>query len=144
MKTAMISIFIVLCLTSCQKEEETTYYFKIINNSGQQIDLINYSQGTIVEKTNILPSDVKEYTFSVRGEGGPSEPPFGDSVEVVFNDTISIIHGSQNYIVNKSLLNISSYSNGEKITGSKHYMYEYHYDYFFTIQDFDEALNISD
>jgi len=140
---AMILIFLILSLSSCHKEEETTYYFKIINNSGHIIGLNNYSQGSIVETINLSPSDIKEYTFSVRGEGGPSEPPFGDSVEVVFDDSISVIHNGQEYIVDRSLLDISFYVGGEKTVGNKKYMFEYHYEYTFIYQDYNEALIIN-
>ena len=141
MRFLFIIILISMYLSSCTKEKETTYYYKVTNSSEHKIVLNNYSQGSIVETTNLYSTNFEEYTYSVRGESGHSEPPFGDSVEVIFDDSLSIIHQSQLYNVIRNLKNNESYTAGEETRGSKKYMFEYHYDYIFTNEDYQEALD---
>jgi hypothetical protein len=79
-------------------------------------------------------------TISRQTEGRPSgvfDPNLGDSIIVVYDDSISVLHGTYKFDPNrlkKDLLCNDSYQKTE--TGK----YDEHYQYTFTNEDYEEAL----
>jgi hypothetical protein len=125
--------------------EDATYeYYKIVNNSDFKIRLNDYDNGKIYDSIIILENNYYEKFLNSDGDNGPALfPPFSDSVEVIFDDTLSIFHGSKNYNVNRNIKLITSYTGGERIE-STNFIFEYHYEYIFTNADFEEALHLID
>jgi len=132
--------FFLITLISCKKEKETNYSYYIINDSNYKIYLQNYSGGEMIEDITILPSDNFLKESNSRGFNDPKPPSFGDSIKVIFNDTIAITHGGTTYDVNRNIKNLESYTGGSKETDSKHFIL-YEYEYIFTNDDYQEAVD---
>lgn len=114
--------------SSCVIEDpETVGDFVIINNSGHELRLKNYVDGELVDTLFFKDGDEEFYSFSDQGYT-PSPPYFmADSSEIVFDDTVSIMHyrdagqGAAN-----SILISNSWSGGK--TGTHRYEFEYIFD----------------
>ena len=82
-------------------------------------------------------NDISE---STRGFSGPllqQQFILSDSIEVTFNDTLTIFHGSALYNINRDLRILESYNYEEK-SELKHFE-DHYYSYTFTKADFEEA-----
>jgi hypothetical protein len=138
MKYLIAFIATLIMLYSCTKPHppSATADFHIINQTNHKINLIYFS-GEIIDSSEalfILDSIYYNRKVDDFGDlGGP--PPFrADSVEVIFNDSIKIVHYRiQNQGINKNIFYVDSWI--LEIIGE----YEYKYDYIFTEGDYLEA-----
>lgn len=136
-KLLMILISIIFVLTACIIEDPiTTGDYYIINKSDYKILINNYVNGEVVDTILLNKNETEEYHFGDQGHT-PSPPYFmADSSEIVFGDTVSIMHyqnGTQG--ADSSILVNESWIGGKK--GA----YRYEFKYIFTNEDYKEALN---
>lgn len=138
-KPLIIFISILFVLTSCIVEDPTTagdYY--IINNTDYKILINNYVNGEVVDTIFLNKDETEEYHFGDQGYT-PSPPYFmADSSEVVFGNTVSIMHypdGNQG--ADSSILVSKSWMGG-KVSA-----YRYEFKYIFNDEDYKVAIDNS-
>lgn len=134
MKNLIAFIAIVLIGNSCQDPTYNGDYY-IRNNSNQSITIYFYSLGKLKEP---IVLDIDEFSKDSRSErSGIVSPPvfYADSLQVVFNDSISTSHfRADGQDISRNMFYSDSW------TGGKIDDYEYQYDYIFTDADYEEAL----
>ena len=135
----LVLFFVFAAMLNACVDPTSTVSFRFVNNSSFTIDLYNYANDSITEKTSILPSESVDFSFSKLGSIEPT-PPFFDSVKVTFNDTVSIVHRRTVHEGSRDLNNLESYTGGSKDTGAK-YAFLYEYEYIFTDADYQEAAS---
>ena len=135
----LVLFFVFAAMLNACVDPSSTLSFRFVNNSSFTIDLYNYANDSITEKTSILPSESVDFSFSKLGSIEPT-PPFFDSVKVTFNDTVSIVHRRTVHEGSRDLNNLESYTGGSKDTGAK-YAFLYEYEYIFTDADYQEAVS---
>ncbi|MCK4662901.1 MAG: hypothetical protein KAT68_08555 [Bacteroidales bacterium] len=135
MKKILIFFLTSIIIYSSCKDKVTTTCYSIINNSDHKIALKMFNAGNIIDSLFLIKNDFKDYHYSYRGKGEPMPFFFGDSIDVVYDDTIAIIHTRLNLqLPSKNLLLMEDFSGGE--IGD----YEYKYEFIFTETDYNEAL----
>jgi len=138
----IIIIGIIVSNISCDKcyfgdpiENITNY--KIINNSGKKIKFIKYVKDYLPSEELLQINDIREYHIS-NYNLVPDELFWDvDSIQVVFDDTISIIHKREPETggnVKRNLLSLDSYNVIELKEGYAEC------EYVFTDTDYQEAL----
>lgn len=126
-------------MNSCIKETPEIYgYYKITNLCEDDIEIKLYDVGVVYDSMNISSGDSIEYTLYDKA-GVPQPPPFvADSLMVVFNDSVSVMHNrNEEQLVERSLLLDESWS---KLKVNE---YEYRFDYVFSEDDYLEAVEIA-
>ena len=126
----------LLIIGSCVETQDNKVNYHIINGSNHKINLIYYNDELIDSSKMLFYSDsINSIYFGDQGNNLPSPPPFSaDSVCVVFDDSIKIVHYRiQNQGINRNIFEEDSWIL-EII--SEH---EYKYDYIFTEGDYLEA-----
>ena len=139
MKILVLFFVFAAMLNACSPQPTSHRSFRFVNNSSFTINLYDYFNDSIIEKTSILPSESVNFDKSRVGIL-EQRPPFFDSVKVTFNDTVSIVHRGIPHEVNRDLNNLESYTGGSKNTGAK-YAFLYEYEYIFTDADYQEATS---
>lgn len=117
-------------------------YYNIINNTNYKINLIYYNRDLIDSSQVLLQLD--SVTFMNKVDGNTVEPPpfLADSVAVIYDDSIKIIHYRiQNQGINKNIFYEESWikENINEFVFNDVDYYEYKYDYNFTEEDYLEA-----
>lgn len=141
MKTYLTILFtilvtILLLLNSCKGDPATATYNTIINNSNHEIKILVDFDYQIYDSIMIPIKNHKEYSTIKRGGSTGIGVFVGDSVIVVFDDSISITHYSQNpQDISRNLYYEENWPGGEVDE------YEYRYEYIFTDADYQEALD---
>jgi len=130
----IIIAFSVFTLYSCTEDPETQTEHYIINNSNQEISLRFYKVGDIQDSVYIESDAFIKYTYSFRGIVKRPPPFYSDSVTVAFNDTTIITHYNSNSIIDRNILVETSWTGGEIDE------YQYKYEYIFTDEDYEEAV----
>jgi hypothetical protein len=144
MKTQILFLILTISILSCKKETESTATIEIINDSSHYIKItpyqlyfIGYYKDTLV----IPPNNSEIVSQSSRGGINPFDSDNNfirlDSITVIYNDTLQVVHGSSLYSVNRSLTKYKSYIYEDR-TEKKH-LINHHFEYTFTNADFDEA-----
>jgi hypothetical protein len=134
-----ILIFLISIFSfSCRKpgvERYITQERVIVNNSSHSIkikNLVNYD--IILQKNEIFDGN-----FNYAGKPNPTHKYFileTDSLEIIYDDTLTVFHGSKLYTMFRDLRRNDMFDLDESETnGSTHYTYTYT----FTNADFDEA-----
>ncbi len=134
MKNIIALIIIVILVASCQDPSYSGDYF-IRNNSSHTIDIYLYNKGKLREPIIL---DIGGYNKEHRSDRSGVVPPpvfYADSLQVVFNDTVSITHFR---VANQDISRNMFYS--ESWSGGQLNDYDYQYDYIFTDEDYIEAL----
>lgn len=137
-KTLFLLVSFILVLNSCIKEPyETTGLYIIKNNSSQKIKINIYNNTIISDSFVLYDAEIKEYKLSGRG-GVSTPPPFsGDSVVVCYGDNIKITHlRIDNINIPKNNIYYT-----KSWTGGQVSKYEYKYEYIFTNEDYQEAID---
>ena len=125
-------------MNSCIKETPEIYgYYTITNLCEDNIEIKLYNVGVLSDSMNIASGDSLEYTFYDKA-GVPQPPPFiADSLLVIFNDSVSVMHyRNEEQLVERSLLLDKSWT---EVTVNE---YEYRFDYVFSEDDYLEAAEI--
>ena len=139
----LISIFI-LSNISCDifKPEPYTSItnFKIVNSSEEKIELIKYFRNNLPSNIIIQINEVVDIDKNgLKGQYVPDTLFEGyDSIRVIFNDLVSIMHKritEEGKDVNRNLLFLDSY------TGGVVNDHRFEYEYIFTDNDYQEALD---
>ncbi len=132
----LLYFLILMVFTSCIEPSSTVTYYNLMNNSNHKMKLKMYRNGKVNDTLVLKINASKEYRFiSGAGDFQSFHYPFGDSVYVFFDDTIRITHGSNNTIVDRDITKQKSY------TGGRTDEYEYRYEFIFTNDDYQEALD---
>jgi len=134
-------LFLFLLLSYSCVETETIHEYQLVNNTQHDIDIFYYYNGKAFDSLFLLPNEDQIYSSFYDGETNHLNPLFGDSVKVIFSDTVAIIHGSMNYDVQRSILDHRFYDSGNK-QGPKNHAYFYNYHYLLTEADYQEALTL--
>lgn len=138
MKKLMI-IILVIHLFSCNKEtsQSTVYKTKYINNSNHNIKIKNL----IFKVIEISSGNTHEESRDVEGIDGDENPVNlnMDTVEIIYNDTLSIKHPGSFYTVKKDIRNPENYNNKKE---ENDFGVIYTHSYTFTNEDFREADSI--
>ena len=147
-------LFILVLFSSCKKKENIPVnIISFINSSDTKIKIKLYNDSffmrydtnySVIDSVILNPSEIWEYAnYNNRDYYYYIEDFFNrlDSVQVVYNDTLSIYHGSKLYKVKKSIKNKNSFT--YRVRGYSKYASSYHYEYFFTNADFEEAKTIN-
>lgn len=151
--TAILMFFIQL--TGCIREEATTIFAYLINQSKQDITVLCYKNGVVLPDDTIRISHGDTFIFGsdfIRGDkkvSGFSSEYFGsldDHIEVVFNDEYIVYHYLN--IVGDTTVPHYLYLDDRNIMNSNNYEFEmirtkresvnYHY-YTFTEADYEFA-----
>ncbi|WP_045459713.1 hypothetical protein [Sporocytophaga myxococcoides] len=155
MKTIHI-LFIIWVLPSCRDKESTHSESFIINTSNHEIKILPYDDGNLINgdiKSIPANSTIKVLALTTRGKStGPSYANnimFFDSLNIVFDDTISSVHYRQNlsgdnpeaikFENNRNLYNEDNYVR-KVVMEKKHYI-STEYSFTFTEQDYLNAKN---
>tara|TARA_B110000967_G_C18797131_1_gene516388 strand:+ start:628 stop:1050 length:423 start_codon:yes stop_codon:yes gene_type:complete len=138
MKSTITIIILFLLITNCRKEtnRRTEYLTYYINSSIHTIKINNLENYTI----EISPGKSHLNSYHVKGFQGDI-PPVNlnmDTVEIIYNDTLSIKHPGS-YTIRRDIRDPNSYVN-EKKEGE--YGPGYFHTYTFTNADFREADSI--
>ncbi|MEN8928649.1 MAG: hypothetical protein ABF242_06800 [Flavobacteriales bacterium] len=133
--TTIIAISI-LYLMSCNKEQTTNHQFFVNNSSSHKVEIPIFDG---LGRTSLLPNNSYNVIFNERGLNSKLQDFViyfnSDSVKLIYNDTLTISHGSVNYNIAKDIRKINSYS--YESLGDDH-----KYSYNFTNEDFREADSI--
>ncbi len=137
---AIIGIVLVIFSGSCIREYVTVNSKFITNNSEHTVKIYSYHKGSILDTTVVYAGASLEDRFKFRGKGVDVFIPFdSDSLLVIFDDTVSITHCREPHCATVSVKR-SLYEEGNW-AHEKNKEYEYHYEYVFTDEDYQEALN---
>ena len=136
MKTYLTFLFTILLLLNSCGIPETATYNTIINNSNHDIKILVIFDYQIYDSIMIPIKCHKEYRHLQRGGASKIGVVFGgDSLIVVFDDSISITHSTQNpQDISRNLYYEENWPGGEVDE------YKYRYEYIFTDADYQEAL----
>jgi len=133
-------VFGVVMKSGCVIEDPvTTTEHVLTNNSQHNVLLFRYINGVVTDSVLLNSGSNKIYKFRETGMIG-GIPFSGDSVRLIYDDTISITHYSWNWTgdnVARSIALEESWIGGE--VGDYHYLYEYT----FTDADYQEALEVN-
>jgi|TARA_B110000908_G_scaffold19435_1_gene21866 hypothetical protein len=139
MKYFILILLVSILVFSCRKPEypgETVHERIIENNSSHSINIKNLYNNEI----KIPRGESFEDKFVSEGENPPQVYgyliPETDSIEVIYDDTLTVYHGSINYLMLRDLRRNDMFNLTEsKTNGFNHYTYTYS----FTDVDYDEA-----
>ena len=136
---SLLLIAIITLTFSCNKEVDTNHSIEIKNYSSNKIEIPTPDTGDVENITILQPNKSYKYNFSERG----NQPKFSgfihgflrDSAKIIFNDTLTIYHGSKQYNVARDIKMVNSYvyEGGDR---------SHQYTYTFTNEDFREADSI--
>jgi hypothetical protein len=138
MKKILLIIAVIIIANSCIKETPEIYgYYTITNQYENEIELKLFNNGIYSDSLNIATDENIEYTFYDKA-GIPQPPPFiADSLLVIFNDSVSVMHyRNEEQLVERSLLLDESWT---ELNVNE---YEYRFDYVFSEDDYLEAVEI--
>tara|TARA_B110000090_G_C13246278_1_gene394564 strand:- start:235 stop:666 length:432 start_codon:yes stop_codon:yes gene_type:complete len=132
----LIALFFIF---SCNKEISTGHLIVINNYSSHKIEIPTPDTGDNLLRTTLESNKSYSYDFSERG----NQPKFigiihgflNDSAKIIFNDTLTIYHGSNQYSIKRDIRMVNSYE--YEGIGNDH-----NYTYTFTNADFREADSI--
>jgi|TARA_B110000259_G_scaffold181066_1_gene222557 hypothetical protein len=139
MKYFILILLVSILVFSCRKPEypgETIHDRFIENNSSHSIKIKNIFFYDVEIQSNETFKD----GFISEGDSPPRISGYyitkTDSIEVIYDDTLSVFHGSKNYTMFRDLRRYDMFNFTESETnGSTHYTYTYT----FTDADYDEA-----
>ncbi len=139
MKNLTLILFAIILIYSCRKPEPIIYTFHdriIENNSSHSIKIKNLAYYDIDLQKN------ENFKKEVNGEGESPPQIYGyliqetDSIEVIYDDTLTVYHGSKHYTMYRDLRRNDMFDLDESQTnGFNHYTYTYT----FTDADYEEA-----
>lgn len=132
----VILAIILFQISSCGPKEEYHVTFTILNNSDHKIELFIFKYDNSSD-TILLPYNGNDTVIIKYQEGYVSGPPpfVTDSVMVIYDDSISIVHyRTAIQDASRSLINSKSWTGGN-IVG-----HDYVWEYLFTNDDYEEAV----
>lgn len=89
MKSSVLYIIICLFLTACIVEKNSTYTYTITNQSKHKVLIMLFYQSLVPEEKELQNNE----SFSkVIFEPVPNPFPYYDSIYVIFDDTVNVVH----------------------------------------------------
>ncbi|MEA3505107.1 MAG: hypothetical protein U9R32_07920, partial [Bacteroidota bacterium] len=122
---------------SCTKEEKDIDTFhKIMNNSDHNINIYSYYKSAKTDSLLLVIEKEKEFHFKEMGTIGSNPFDKGDSLIIIYDDSIMIKHTRNIQQAASRSLMLDENWNGGKINEI-----EYRFEYIFTNDDYKEALD---
>ncbi len=144
MKKYICFFILISTFLSCtdKKSSNISQYF-VKNNTNYNLKLVLFIEKSIIIKDTIIALNKNEeyllFESGIDGNSHSSSPIYlGDSALVYYNDTISVMHKKNQYLLKRTFLS-DIYYDKKEISDNK-----FIFTYSFTEADYQEALRLYD